>query len=321
MASATLSRKKLEVSSAKAFLKKNREYLMIFYLLIFVALAAAIFIPAFRTTTNIRNIFVQSISLGFVSIGQTFVMISGGFDLSVGSVISLASCLTSGLVNRRVEYLWPVLILVLMIGVTVGLLNGSLISNLKFSPFIATFASMSLVQGLTYLYTKRPPGGMPSQFLYFANGTVGPIPFPFLVFFVVLIVAMILLSKRRYGRYVYAVGSNKEFARLSGINTKKVLITTYIISSVMATVSAFFLTSRMGIGDPNIGTDVEINSITAVFLGGAMAGRGSVICTYAGVLILAMVANILNLLNVSSYWQMAFRGAILVAVVLRGFKQ
>ena len=314
MASATLSRKKLEVSSAKAFLKKNREYLMIFYLLIFVALAAAIFIPAFRTTTNIRNIFVQSISLGFVSIGQTFVMISGGFDLSVGSVISLASCLTSGLVNRRVEYLWPVLILVLMIGVAVGLLNGSLISNLKFSPFIATFASMSLVQGLTYLYTKRPPGGMPSQFL-------GPIPFPFLVFFVVLIVAMILLSKRRYGRYVYAVGSNKEFARLSGINTKKVLITTYIISSVMATVSAFFLTSRMGIGDPNIGTDVEINSITAVFLGGAMAGRGSVICTYAGVLILAMVANILNLLNVSSYWQMAFRGAILVAVVLRGFKQ
>lgn len=303
----------------KAF-QRNREQLFIFYLLIGIVVAAAVFIPEFRTKANIRNILVQSISLGFVSIGQTFVMISGGFDLAVGSVISLTSCLTSGIMNGQLALLLPILLLVLAVGAAAGLANGMLVAKLKFSPFIATFATMSLVQGVTYLYTKRPPGRIPSAFSFFANGTIGPIPFPFLVFFIALAGAALVLAKRKYGRYVYAVGSNQEFARLSGINTGSVLIVTYVISAVLATVSALFLTSRMGIGDPNFGQDFEINSITAVFLGGAMNGRGSVICSYAGVLIIAIVANVLNMLNVSSYWQMALRGAILVVVVLKGMK-
>jgi len=309
-----------ESGVVRSFLRKYREQSLIFYLLIVVAVAATIFIPSFRTGSNARNIFVQSVSLGFVSIGQTFVMISGGFDLSVGSVISLASCLTSGIIDGRLEYLVPVMLLVIIIGGSVGLLNGVLISKLHFAPFIATFASMSLVQGVTYLYTKYPPGSMPSAFSYFANGTIAFIPFPLILLVLVLAAAAYVLARRKYGRYVYSVGSNLEFSRLSGINTAKVLIITYVISSLLAVVTAFFLTSRMGIGDPNIGSDVEINSITAAFLGGTVNGRGSVLCTYAGVLTLGMIANILNMLNVSSYWQMALRGAILVAVVLRGIK-
>ena len=302
--------------SAYKQIKENNELLTVYYIAIGVVIIASIFIPTFRTIYNITNVLVQSIGLGIVSIGQTFVMLSGGYDLSVGSIIGLTSCLTSGIIQGRLGALIPVLFFVLLVGIAIGAVNGILISKLKLAPFIATFAMMGMTRGIIYMYTKKPVGGIPAELSFFAQGFIGPIPFSVIIFLGMLIISSIILKRKTFGRYLYAVGGNQEYARLSGINTHNIIIITYIISGLFAAVSGIFLTSRMGIGDTHLGEGYELNSITAVFLGGSMGGRGSVISTYGGVLIVSVIANVLNLLNVSSFWQMVVKGIILLSVVI-----
>jgi len=294
----------------------------VYYVVIGIATVAAIFIPTFRTPLNALNILRQSITLGIVSTGQTLVILSGGFDLSVGSAMSLTACLTSGIMQSRWEAMIPVLFFVLLVGATIGAANGLIISKLKVTPFIATFAMMSMIQGMAYMYTKKPVGGIPRELSLFADGYIGPIPFPVVFFTGVIIIGSIILKRRTFGRYLYAVGGNQEYARLSGINPHLIIIITYVMSGLLAAVAGVFLTARMGIGDPLAGQGFELDSITAVLLGGArlLGGEGNLINTYGGVLIISIMSNVLNLLNISGFWQMIIKGIILVSVVTIRFK-
>ncbi|WP_412709119.1 ABC transporter permease [Atrimonas thermophila] len=263
------------------------------------------------------NLLRQAVAFGIVGIGQTIAILSGGIDLSVGSLISLSACLTSGIMIRHQNMVVPIVLLVLLLGVAVGFGNGFMVSSLRIPPFIATLAMSSILQGAVLLYTKKPVGGVTRGFMFFANGQLGPIPFAFIFWIALLLVFWIILRRSAFGIHVYAVGSNEEVARLSGINTSMVKVGVYVLCALMAALTGIFLASRLGIGDPLVGQGFELESITAVLLGGTSlaGGKGGLEGTIAGVLIIALINNILNLLNVSGFWQWLIKGVVVIVVV------
>ncbi|MGA2613981.1 MAG: ABC transporter permease [Spirochaetia bacterium] len=296
----------------------QRNVLLIYTIAVVIFTLSSIGVPSFLNDTNQRNNFRDSVGLGIVSIGQTFVVIGGNLDLSVGSIISLASCITSGIMRGRSEALVPVIVVVLLIGGIIGLVNGLVTVNLRVPSFITTFAMMSLIQGITLSYTKRPVGGVSADFIFFSEGDLLGVPFPVIFLIAIMILGTVVLKRKKFGRYLYALGGNNEFARLAGINVPSVVIRSFIISGVLAAASGLYFTSRMGIGDPNLGEGYELVSITAVVLGGAIlaGGQGSLIGTYGGVIIVTLMSNVLNLMNISSFVQRVVQGLLLIIVVV-----
>jgi ribose/xylose/arabinose/galactoside ABC-type transport system permease subunit len=288
--------------------------LAIFLVLILLIILSSIISPTFRTGLNAQNVSRQAVALGLVSLGQTFVILGGGIDLSAGSVISLVSCLSAGIMMGQPERLAPVLLGMVLLGTLIGVFNGLLVTRLRVAPFIVTLGTMSIVQGLVFLYTKNPVGKIPKAFRFLAEGQIGPIPFPVILFAVLTLIALFVLRRTIFGRYVYATGGNEEVARLSGINTSLIKIATYVVGSLAATATGLFLTSRLRIGQPLVGQGYELDSITAVLIGGTAlsGGRGGVIGTVIGVLIMIVLNNILNLMNVTSYWQWIVKGSIII---------
>lgn len=288
--------------------------LVIFLVLILLIILSSIISPTFRTGLNVQNVSRQAVALGLVSLGQTFVILGGGIDLSAGSVISLVSCLSAGIMMGQPERLAPVLLGMVLLGTLIGVFNGLLVTRLRVAPFIVTLGTMSIVQGLVFLYTKNPVGKIPKAFRFLAEGQIGPIPFPVILFAVLTLIALFVLRRTIFGRYIYATGGNEEVARLSGINTSLIKIATYVVGSLAATATGLFLTSRLRIGQPLVGQGYELDSITAVLIGGTAlsGGRGGVIGTVIGVLIMIVLNNILNLMNVTSYWQWIVKGSIII---------
>ena len=258
-----------------------------------------------------------------VSIGQTFVIISGGIDLSVGSTISLIAVYTAGMMAGRpgLGVIAPLVLLMLLIGLVIGFANGMLVTRLKIAPFIATLATASIIQGFVLMYAKRPIGRISPGWNYFAEGMIGPVPFPVIFLILLLIIAAVILSRTVLGRYIVATGGNERIARYSGIRTNLVLRTAYIICSLSAVLTGLFLTSRMSIGDPLVGglnfDRFDLDSITAVLLGGTRlgGGKGTVIGTIAGVLIVAELNNIFNLVGVDTFYQWIVKGIIILFAV------
>jgi ribose/xylose/arabinose/galactoside ABC-type transport system permease subunit len=273
--------------------------------------------PTFSTPENIANVTRQAVALGIIAIGQTFVILTAGIDLSVGSTISLVSCLAAGLMMGQLELMAPIVIGMLLLGAVIGLFNGMVIMRLKVAPFIVTLGTMSIVQGAVFLYTKNPVGKIPVAFRFLAEGQIGPIPFPVLLYVILVALAAYVLSRTTFGRYIYATGGNEEVARLSGINTSFTTVAVYVVSSLSAAATGLFLASRLRVGQPLVGQGYELDSITAVLIGGtALAGgRGGVIGTVAGVLIMTVLSNILNLMEVTSYWQWVIKGLIIIVAL------
>lgn len=273
--------------------------------------------PQFRTVYNVFNLLRQAVAFGIVGIGQTVAILSGGIDLSVGSLISLVACLTSGIMIGNPTLVIPIVLFVLSIGILVGLTNGTLVAYLRVPPFIATLAMSAILQGSVLLYTKKPVGGVTRGFMFFANGQLGPVPFAFVFWVGLLALFLFLLRKTGLGLHIYAVGGNEEIARLSGIPVRRVKLAVYTLSGFLAALTGVFLASRLGIGDPLVGQGFELESITAVLIGGTSlaGGRGGIEGTIAGVLIIALVNNILNLLNVSGFWQWVVKGIVVIGVV------
>jgi len=288
-------------------------YVILFVFFVFAASTA----PQFRTVYNISNLLRQAVAFGIVGIGQTIVILSGGIDLSVGSLISLAACLTSGIMIGNPTLVFPIVFLVLGIGVLVGLTNGTLVAYLRVPPFIATLAMSAILQGSVLLYTKKPVGGVTRGFMFFANGQLGAIPFAFVFWVILLSFFLFLLRRTGLGLHVYAIGGNQEIARLSGIRVSVAKVAVYVISGFMAALTGLFLASRLGIGDPLMGQGFELESITAVLIGGTSlaGGKGGIEGTIAGVLIIALINNILNLLGVSGFWQWIIKGIVVIVVV------
>lgn len=307
--------------SFRQFIDENRELVIIFGILLMIAAIGAVASPEFRSEQNAVNVLRQAVALGMVSIGQTFVILSGGIDLSVGATISLIAVYTAGFMKARPDLVLPIVAFMLLIGLVIGLLNAFLVTRLKIVPFIATLAVGSIVQGFVLNYAKRPVGKIAPGWNYFAEGMVGPIPFPVIVLVVLFILAIIVIHRTVLGRYIIATGGNERIARYSGIRTTLVLNAAYVICAITAVLTGLFLTSRMAIGDPQVGglnyDRFDLDSIAAVLIGGTRlgGGKGTVIGTIAGVLIVSVLNNVFNLVGVNTFYQWIVKGIIILIAV------
>jgi ribose transport system permease protein len=300
-----------------SYLRQHRATLIVYVVLIALILVSSVVSDVFPTSRNFSNLICQAVALGIVSIGQTLVLLTAGIDLSVGSVISLTTCLTTGLIHGRGHLILPVIALVVVAALFIGLCNGVLIVKTHVSPLIVTLAMMSVIQGAVFLYTKGPVGEVPPSFSFFAWGKLGFIPFPIFILATVAVAGIILQGRTTFGRYLFAIGGNEEIARRSGIHVDRIKVATYMLCSFAAALSGIFLSSRMGQGDPLAGERYMIDSIIPALIGGTSltGGKGGIVGTIAGIFILTIVSNILNLLNVETYWQWVITGLIVIIAV------
>jgi len=300
-----------------SFLKQDRNTVIVYFVLLGLIVATSLLSDIFLTSRNIQNLLRQVVPIGVVSLGQTFAILTAGIDLSVGSVVSMASCLTSGMIVGREPLIFPVVAFVIVLALFIGFCNGFVITRTRVHPLIVTLGMMSVVQGGLLLYTKSPIGSVPAVFDFLAWGTVWFIPFPIVIFAILAVAGIFILRRTTFGRYVYATGGDEEVSRLSGIKTDRVKILTYMICSLTAAVTGIILVSRMGMGDPLVGERYMLDSILPVLLGGTSlsGGKGGISATVAGVFIFAILSNALNLLDVSAYWQWIIKGLIIIVAV------
>ena len=285
---------------------------------IVICIVMTILSPVFLTVTNVLNVIRQSSIYGIMAIGMTFVILTGGIDLSVGSILAISGAIAAGSLKGGVGFL-PVLLLTLAVGVGCGLANGVLITMGRITPFVVTLGMMSIARGLTLIYTKGYPiSGFSGPFRFIGGGDIFGIPFPIVVFIITVVVAWLILTQTRLGRYTYAIGGNEETVKLSGINASFYKTIVYMISGLAAAVSALILTSRINSAEPVSGTGYELDVIAAVVIGGTslMGGRGSVWGTLVGALMIGVINNGMNLLGISAYFQLVVKGVIIIGAVL-----
>lgn len=294
-----------------------RSYGIVIAFLIICAVMA-ILSPVFLTLTNIRNVVRQSSIFGIMAIGMTFVILTGGIDLSVGSVLAISGAIAAGMLKGGAGML-PVVALALVIGMGCGLANGLIITIGRIAPFVVTLGMMSIGRSLTLIYTKGYPiSGFSGSFRFIGGGDVASIPFPIIVFVLTVGVAWLVLTQTRLGRYTYAIGGNEETVKLSGINSNRYKAIVYVISGITAAMSALILTSRLNSAEPVAGQGYELDVIAAVVIGGTSlsGGTGSVWGTLIGALLIGVINNGMNLLGISPYFQLLVKGLIIIGAVL-----
>ena len=307
------------MSNFKTKMKDNQNLgtiLALIILMIFVSILN----PAFLQSNNLLNLMRQLIINGFIALGMTFVILTGGIDLSVGSTLALTSAIFAGLLQNGMNTGLAILI-ALVLGLVLGLLNGILITKGKLAPFIVTLATMTIFRGLTLVYTDGRPIAGPRDdfaFKFLGKGQFLGIPFQVILFILAFLVLRMILNKTALGRKIYAVGGNEKASFISGINIDKVKIWVYVISSLMAVLSGLVLTSRLNSAQPTAGAAYEMDAIAAVVLGGTSmtGGSGSLTGTLIGILILGVLNNGLNLLGVSSFYQQIVKGIVILIAVL-----
>jgi ribose transport system permease protein len=289
--------------------------------LIILSIVISIISPRFLTTGNILNVLRQTSINAVIATGMTFVILTGGIDLSVGSVLAYSGAIMAALLGTQVP-LSASLALVLLLGATIGALTGLVITKGKVQPFIATFVSMTLLRGATLVFTDGKPisadKGPAEAFAFLGQGYGFGIPIPIFIMIAVLAIAYYILRHTRFGRYVYAIGGNEEATRLSGLRTGMIKTTVYAISGLLAAMAGIILTSRLSSAQPTAGAGYELDAIAAVVLGGTSlaGGSGHIMGTLVGALIIGILNNALNLMNVSSYYQMIAKGVIILIAVL-----
>jgi ribose transport system permease protein len=287
-------------------------------LLLATFLFFAITTRSFGSVSNIQDVLRQGAPLGILAFGQAFAVLSGGIDLLVGATVGLASVVDT-LVAKQYGFLAGALAAIAA-GVTVGAINGLFIARFRVNPFIVTLGMLSIVKGIALTLTGGSyVQGMPPGFSDLGFGFLGPIPLPALVAMGAFAVALVLLNRTPFGREVFAVGGNREAARLSGLPVTRVLWAIYVVSGAMAAVAGVVLASRVSSGQPDLGAGLELQSIAAVVLGGVslFGGEGSIIGVLFGVLFVTFLQNGLNLQNVPSFLQLTIiGGALILAVTL-----
>lgn len=298
----------------KNFLVK---YKSLFGLLV-LCIILSILTPRFLTINNLRNVFTQVSVNAVIAAGMTFVILTGGIDLSVGSILAIAGAVAAAIVKSTGNVFLAV-IAALAIGAIIGLLNGIIIARGKIQAFIATLVSMTVFRGVTYVYTNGTPvSGLGQKFMVLGNDKILGMPIPVIVTVIIFLLSYYILDQTRYGRYVYSIGGNEDTARLSGINANKVKTLVYVISGVMAAVSGIIVTSRIGSASPNAGSGFELDAIAAVVLGGTSlaGGEGSIVGTIIGAVIIGVLNNGLNLMNVSPFYQLIVKGLVILLAVM-----
>jgi ribose transport system permease protein len=283
----------------------------------------------FMTVDNGWNVMRQISVNVCLSVGMTLVILSDGIDLSVGSILAFTGAVAAGLIKQGIEipafnlyigftFLGAALA-ALAVGGMLGFFNGLVITRFKVPPFVATLAMLTIARGLTMLWTGGfPITGLGETFGFIGTGWFLGIPMPVWISAIIVAVAIVLVRKTRFGRHIYAVGGNENAARLSGLNVKKIRIMVYSIAGVLSAAGGLIVTSRLNSAQPNAGFGYELDSIAAVVIGGTSlsGGRGSVIGTVQGALIIGVLNNGLVLLNVSPFWQQVIKGLVILAAVI-----
>jgi len=282
--------------------------------------------PYFLKTKNLINVLRQVSINGLLSIGMTFVVLTGGIDLSVGSVLAFSGVVGASFVSTtfggRTEAapVWVAVAAGIGVCVVLGSVTGFFVAKLKVPAFVATLGMLSMARGFTFIFTDGMPiPNISEKFLVIGQGVLfGGVPFPVIIFGGVFILAWITLYKTRFGRYVYAVGGNEKSAKVSGVNTRLVIFSVYVISAVLSALGGLILTARTTAGLPQAGTSYELDAMAAVVIGGTSlsGGQGDLVGTLFGALIIGVMNNGLDLLGVSSYYQQVIKGAIIIGAVL-----
>ncbi|GGJ27912.1 ribose ABC transporter permease RbsC [Paenibacillus hunanensis] len=287
---------------------------------IILVIIVSILNPAFLEPLNILNLLRQVAINALIAFGMTFVILTGGIDLSVGSILALSSAFVANLMLSGMD---PVLAIIIgcLAGGVMGMINGLMITKGKMAPFIATLATMTVFRGLTLVYTGGNPItglGDSMAFQLFGRGYFLGIPVPAITMMIAFAILWVILHKTAFGRKTYAIGGNEKASIVSGIKVTRVKIMIYSLAGMLAALSGAILTSRLNSAQPTAGTSYELDAIAAVVLGGTSlsGGRGRIVGTLIGALIIATLNNGLNLLGVSSFYQMVVKGVVIVIAVL-----
>jgi ribose transport system permease protein len=273
--------------------------------------------PYFLSATNISAIFVQMSVIAIITVGQTMVIITAGIDLSVSTVVGLSGVMSTLLVADDHVSIAVGMLVGIIVGGLAGLLNGLLVTVIRLPPFIATLGTLSVIGGVALLITNGQPIAAPISFDVLGDGHLGPIPVPIVVMVIVAAVGWFVLARTTLGRSAYAIGSNFETARLSGIPVRRVLISVYAIQGLLAGLGGVIVASRVVTGDPTAGTNYNLDAIAAAVIGGAslFGGEGTIIGGLIGALLMELISNGGDLLNISNFWQDVILGIVIIAAV------
>jgi ribose transport system permease protein len=301
------------------FVRKRAGISGLFVVLLLLAVTASLISDAFLNPFNLVNVLRQVALYGIVSIGLTFVILTAGIDLSVGSIVAVVSVVTATLLNAGLPV--PVVVLAgLGLGLLFGLINGVGITLVRIPPFIMTLGTMVMLRGLALTLADGRPidvAGTAADFSWIGRGTALGLPIAVWIFIVVALVSLFVLRFTPFGRNVYAVGSNAEAAHLSGINVEVTKVGVYALSGFLAALTALIFVSRLTVGEPTAGTGLELEAIAIAVIGGTslFGGQGGIVGTAIGAGILAILANIMNLVGISPFTQQIVKGAIIIIAV------
>lgn len=309
------------------FLKHASRFQSLLVLVLMIG-AMSLLSDRFLTSANSLNIMRQISVNVCLSIGMTMVILLGGIDLSVGSVLAFAGAITAGLIKFPIPLpwfgvelqftTWGAIVAGLLVGVILGWFNGQMITRLKIPPFVATLGMLSIARGMTMLWTKGfPITGLGEGLAILGTKSFVGIPTPVWIAAILVGIFVVVTKKTRMGRYIYAVGGNETTARLSGLNVGRIKVLVYTLAGALSSVAGLIVTSRLDSAQPNAGTGYELDSIAAVVIGGTSlsGGRGSILGTVIGCLIIGVLNSGLVLLDVSPFWQQVVKGGVILAAV------
>ena len=303
----------------------NKEFLVEYkaaITLVFLVGIMSVFNPYFLTWNNGLLILQQTSTNAIIAVGMTCVILTRGIDLSVGSVLALSGMFCASMVYHDMPII-VVISVTMLIGGLLGSISGLIIIKGNVQPFIATLITMTLFRGLTMVYSQGYPiPAVSPSFEYIGNSRFCGIPISVLIMMTVFMMAFYVLKYTRFGRYVYALGGNEEATRLAGIHVDKIKLSVYVISGVLAGLAALILTARLSSAQPTAGTGYELDAIASVVLGGTslFGGKGKIMGTLMGALIIGLISNALNLMDVSSYYQLIVKAVVILVAVLFDFK-
>ena len=303
----------------KSKLNHNVRQYAILGVLILLVLFFSIIRPTFRSTTNIMNVLRQISVMGIVAVGSTFVLLSGGLDLSVGSLLAVTGTLASALMVNMGVNAWVAALLSILASTLLGLINGMLVQFVKLPPMIATLGIMTSARGAAYLITGGlPVYDLPETMKFIGKGMIADvIPVPVVIMLVCFIIAWVVLETTYYGTNFYALGGNAEAARLAGIPVPVYRILAYVISGFTCGIGGIVLLYRVNSGQPNAGDGMEMDVITSCVLGGVSlsGGEGKISCVLIGCLVVGVLSNGLMIMQVNEYWQQVLTGLVLILAV------
>lgn len=293
-----------------------RNFALVFIIIAIIVVMSFVS-PVFMTSKNIINIIRQISINGIIAVGMTFVILTGGIDLSVGSVVAITSVIVGSMLQGGSNWL-VACIVALLISLAFGAFNGFMIAYVGFQPFIATLATVTMGSGIALAYSNGKPFTISNEsFLKIGQGYLGAIPIPIVLLVIVVAIGLIILKTTTFGRYVFAIGGNKNAAKLSGVRTRRVELMVYVISALCASIVGLILSARISSGQPTAGEGYELDAIAATAIGGTSmtGGVGSLTGTIFGFVLLGLMTNSMNLLNINSFYQEIVKGILIIIAV------